>query len=78
MCQLERSQSLKTLQQLAIAVDSAATRPRTLSISCHRTQSPPLLWHLGWTLSMASADIITPKMLGQAIPLGAEAFSYRW
>jgi len=44
----------------------------------------PGLWvnaghgYLGWTLSMASADIITTKILGQPIPPGAEAFSYRW
>ncbi|GBE24800.1 D-amino acid dehydrogenase small subunit [bacterium BMS3Bbin02] len=34
--------------------------------------------YLGWTLSMASADIITRKMLGRDLPRGTEAFAYRW
>jgi D-amino-acid dehydrogenase len=44
----------------------------------------PGLWvnagqgYLGWTLSLASADIITKRILSQPIPEGAEAFAYRW
>lgn len=44
----------------------------------------PGLWinaghgYLGWTLSMASADIITRKLLGQQPPAGSETFAYRW
>ncbi|MCH7670095.1 MAG: FAD-dependent oxidoreductase [Acidobacteria bacterium] len=44
----------------------------------------PGLWvnaghgYLGWTLSMASADIIAKKMLGRTAPTGSEPFAYRW
>lgn len=44
----------------------------------------PGLWvnaghgYLGWTLSMASADIITRKILGKDLPKEIEAFAYRW
>lgn len=44
----------------------------------------PGLWvnaghgYLGWTLSMASADIVTRRMLKLTVPEGAEAFAYRW
>jgi D-amino-acid dehydrogenase len=34
--------------------------------------------YLGWTLSMASADIITKKLLGQPLPPDTSAFDYRW
>lgn len=44
----------------------------------------PGLWvnaghgYLGWTLSMASADIVTSRILKRPVPAGAEAFAYRW